>query len=492
MKDSETKLSYRFHDSVDYFEQEGLLILVLGYPLKMIKLNPVWKPVFNQLSQKSWISFNLIVSRVKNLPVEKVELFLQNLVCKGFIQRMGTPELRSFPMVSIIIPVKNRPNDIKNCIEALLALDYPSEKIEITVVDDGSTDNTIAVIEQYPVNVILLRKNRQAPFCRNLAAKKAKGKYLAFIDSDCIAGKSWLQELLPVFKNPSVGAVGGLVDSTFQEKKLDRYEKVKSSLNMGKQFRCSNKTDLTFYVPSCNLLVRKKAFQQVGGFKEHFIVGEDVDLCWRMQEAGFQIEYQPVGKVCHKHRNQIVSFCLRRFDYGTSEPVLQKEHTERKKMMIWGLRDTLFWIFLILSVVFQSKIILLITLAVVIVDVFLKKHQAHSHGLEMSLPRLFAVAFRGYVVFLYHIFAFLSRYYLIALPLVGFIAPIGFIILISAHLITGIVEFKLRRPNLNLFFFIFYFTLEQTSYQTGVWWACFKNGCFSAVFPKIRFSRPVV
>jgi len=106
-------------------------------------------------------------------------------------------------------------------------------------------------------------------------------------------------ELLPVFAEANVAAVGGLVDGMYDESALDRYEAVMSSLNLGGREMSGSAGDDTFYLPSCNLLVRKQAFMAANGFRTALQVGEDVDLTWRLRDAGWQIVYLPEGTVCH-------------------------------------------------------------------------------------------------------------------------------------------------------------------------------------------------
>lgn len=119
----------------------------------------------------------------------------------------------------MIVPVRNRPEDIQACLDSLTVLDYPAEKLEIIVVDDASEDNTPEVVEQYPdVRLLRMTRHRQASLCRNRAAEIARGEILAFIDSDCLADPAWLKELVPAFLDPSLGALGGLVDAAWEEK----------------------------------------------------------------------------------------------------------------------------------------------------------------------------------------------------------------------------------------------------------------------------------
>jgi len=139
----------------------------------------------------------------------------------------------------------------------LAALDYPGEKLEIIVVDDGSTDNTGEVAAAFDVNLIRLPASRGPSACRNAGAGEAKGDILAFLDSDCRAGRGWLKELVPFFAFGEVGAVGGFVEGYFKTSHLDRYEEVFSSLNMGRRILLGRRSGSGFYVPTCNLLVRE-------------------------------------------------------------------------------------------------------------------------------------------------------------------------------------------------------------------------------------------
>lgn len=103
------------------------------------------------------------------------------------------------------------------------------------------------------------------------------------------------------FTDEQVSAVGGLVASSLDRTHLDRYEQVRSSLHMGNYARDSRGGDLFFYLPSCNLAIRREVFFNPGGFTEAMDVGEDVDLCWRIMDAGGVIEYNPSAKILHRH-----------------------------------------------------------------------------------------------------------------------------------------------------------------------------------------------
>ncbi|MDY7035636.1 MAG: mycofactocin biosynthesis glycosyltransferase MftF [Thermodesulfobacteriota bacterium] len=480
-----THLAYRMRRPVNYHERNGSCVLVLNYPLKGIVIHNFWGPVFEHLSKGGFISFKHIASLVNHTDPKAIEIFLNGLVNKGFLEQIGFAALDDYPHVSIIIPVRNRPDEITTCLYSLSQLDYPEEKREIIVVDDASDDHTPDAVSRFPVNLISLKEHKQASFCRNLAAGRARGDILAFIDSDCRADPLWLKELVPAFRDPSLGALGGMVDTYFNEKGLDRYEKDRSSLNLGPWSKSTREGDPFLYVPSCNFLVRRDLFLRMAGFREDLHVGEDVDFCWRLQDKGRHIEYRPVGRVYHKHRNRIIDFCARRFDYGTSEPLLQHLHKNRIKHLLLPPAGCLFWGLAILSIIFSYMPLFGLCGIIVIMDSLAKLVKIREKDIPVTFARLVLTAFRSYFSFFYHCCAFVSRYYLFWSILILPILPTASTIILGMHLLKGIVEYFIKKPRLNLPLFLFYFSLDQLSYQLGVWWGCLKGLYFSPINPRI-------
>ena len=472
-------------ESVSYHRRDDGLVLILHSPMKAVVLNRSWESAFVHLSTRNFIPLECITSSMEPADPVKMELFLNRLVRKGFLEQEGLSNVIHYPSISIIIPVKNRPQEIASCLQSLAHLDYPLEKVEIIVVDDASNDHTPKVVGQFPVRLLALTEAKQASCCRNLAAQKASGEILAFIDSDCLADPRWLKELIPAFKDVEVGAVGGMVDSYYEVKGLDRYEQVKSSLKIGSWFRSTHEADPFFYVPSCNLLVRRPLFLKAGGFREDLYVGEDVDLCWRIRDEGHHIEYRPTGKVYHRHRNQLQSFCSRRFDYGTSEPLLQRLHSNRIKKLILPGVQSLFWCAVALAILLNSLPFLAFAGIVVLSEVMKKSSRVYQRRLPIAPFYLFPAVFRGHFAFFYQWCSFFSRYYLIGSLILFPVLPWVSAFIIGMHFLTGLVEFFIKKPRLSFPSFLFYFSLEQLSYQLGVWWGCFKRNYFGPVSPQI-------
>jgi mycofactocin system glycosyltransferase len=481
-------LAFRLRKAVAIHDRDGKLRLVLQSPLKSILLHASWRECYQSLSTGRFVPLAEISKLLPDLNLDQLELFLNDMVRRGFLEQRGVSSLTIYPSISIIIPVHNRPEDINQCLKSLSQLNYPADKLEIIVVDDASTDHTCEIISRFPVQLIKIKENRQAPFCRNLAARRAKGDILAFLDSDCLADDLWLRELVPAFKDSQLGVIGGKVDSYFNDVGLDRYEKVKSALNMGTWAKRSRKNNSFFYVPSCNMLVRKALFDDLSGFNESLVVGEDVDFCWRILKLGYDIEYRPVGTVFHKHRNRLIPFCRRRFDYGTSEPLLQQLHAEKIKQLVFPPFKTLFWLVAIMALLTGYLPLLLVGAIIVLVDGFKTYRQCSL--LHIRPLTVFKAVLRGYFSFLYHCGAFVSRYYLAVSLLLGMVWPMIAAVAISLHLIPCIVEFWIKKPQLNPIAFVFYFTLEQLSYQLGVWWGCFRYRCFAPVAPRIVSQIP--
>ncbi len=471
---------------------DGKMALVLGYPLRTVFIHDFWQPVVNCLAHGQRVSLDRVCATVPQISSHQIELFLNALVRKGYIDQEGYPRLdyADYPKVTVIVPVRNRPGEINACLKSLTGLNYPADKLEIIVVDDASDDATPDIVMGFPdVRLMRMTQHRHASFCRNRAADIAAGDILAFVDSDCQVTATWLNELVPAFRDPTVGALGGLVESDLKDNCIDRYEKVKSALKIGSLFKRSDQAERFFYVPACNFLVRREVFQRLGGFRESMQVGEDVDLCWRLQDEGYALEYRPMGRVAHKHRNRIRPFCSRRFDYGTSEPALQQIHTDRVKTLYLPWNESIFWSLMTLFAVLASSLLLLAAAGLLLVDCTRKYLKLKSRQVPVGRLQVFTAVLRGYLSFVHHLCSFISRYYLVAVPVILLLSPTVAGVMVGMHLTAGLVEFIVKKPRMYIWTFLIFFTLEQLSYQSGVWWACIQMANFKSVMPRVVHTR---
>jgi mycofactocin system glycosyltransferase len=472
------RIDYQLRKEVQLIHQGENFYLLSEIPLIIIKVNEVLYHLLSEIKESGSLSF---------IPEKEPQLIeiLERLVRKGMLIKDEVIETQTYPSVSVIIPVKNRPQDIRECLASLVSLDYPKDKVEVIVVNDGSTDSTGEVIRAFDIKATHLTRSIGASACRNLAARDAKGDLLGFTDSDCVVHSRWLGELSPYFNDEKVGIVGGFVSNFYHHSSLDRYEEVKSSLNMGLlPFRVEDQLS-SAYVPSCNLIIRKKAFFEVNGFQEDLAVGEDVDLCWRTRKLGYHLQYIPRGKIEHKHRNDLLPMLRRRYDYGTSEAILYLRHRDKRKRLYLPAIYSIFYASISLGIILQHFAFFGLGLGILLVDFFRKYLKMKKNGLRLKTLQIFFSVMRAHFSFSYQTSSYLSRYYLIFLVPLSLLFPKVWGFLFFLLIFSGSVEFSIKKPKINLLYFLFFYTIEQFAYQTGVFWGCLRKKNFGSYFPTL-------
>lgn len=210
--------------------------------------------------------------------------------------------------VSIIIPALNAGGHIRECLDSLAKLNYPRDNMEIIVVDSGSQDNTMKIVEEFNVNIVK-KKNTTISASRNLGASYAKGNILAFIDADCIAPSDWLKNAVGIFNAENVAAVGA------EYRLSDNSSWIEKAWYL--QIETRRKNGSVEWLPSCNIIVLKEHFIRVGGFKEDLITSEDVDFCRRLRAEGLKILASNQLSVVHlENPKTLRKFFLKEFWRG--------------------------------------------------------------------------------------------------------------------------------------------------------------------------------
>ena len=462
-------------------ENTNGFFLISKAPLRILRLNRSLFLILKQIQKGDRLS-----ELMRGPHADRKDSLLKQLLSltsKGYLKLTGLAEPKRYPKVSIIIPVKDRPEDIAECLQSLSDLNYPEDKMEVIVVDDGSTQSISDIVSSFNARLIRLEESQGASVCRNIGAQNAGGDILAFLDADCMADKNWLQELVPFLQIEGIGAAGGLVDGYYHKSQLDRYEEAFSSLSMGKRLIFQGNTESNFYVPSCNLLVTSAVFRAMGGFKKGMHVGEDVDLCWRIRKNGHVLLYVPAGKVAHKHRNKLFKMLQRRKDYGTSEAPLYYFHRDKKKRFPISIFAVLSLLAVITSILLHNPYIACSIVLFFGIDLYRK--YINLKRLNFSFPLLPVIysVLRSYFSFYYFASFHLIRYYLILLAGLGFIFHFLWILCGIALLLTSIVDYRIKKPDLLYPVFLYFYTLEHLAYQTGVFWGCLKLKHFRAYIP---------
>jgi glycosyltransferase involved in cell wall biosynthesis len=199
----------------------------------------------------------------------------------------------SDPQISVIIPVLNEQAVIGRCLESLSNNAFPKSAFEVIVVDNGSTDPTIDIAKSFEktlaLKVLRLEKVHISAL-RNRGAAEARGRFLAFLDADCLAPATWLSNAMRLFQDPQAGVIGA------------HYGIPDDSTWVGRvwcQDRFAEKVGNVPYVPAGDLLVDRKTFSAIGGFDESIQTNEDFELCERALAAGLPVRSFPALRVTH-------------------------------------------------------------------------------------------------------------------------------------------------------------------------------------------------
>ncbi|MGA8572796.1 MAG: mycofactocin biosynthesis glycosyltransferase MftF [Desulfobaccales bacterium] len=445
-------------------------VLLQPTPLRLLRVNSAAFALLQRCHSGFFLENN--ASRPAGQPERSRFAFLDALWQSGFLNWQPAPDTCVLA-VSIVLPVYNRAGEIGSCLEALLALNYPGARREIIVVDDGSTDGTPDVVRNCPVRLLVQPQNLGPSAARNAGVRAAGGDIIAFIDSDCIADPDWLRELLPYFQDSRVALVGGYVDSFFRETRLDRFEEVQSPLNLGQGLAFGTAAESDFYVPTCNVLIRKDAYLEVGGLDEGLRLGEDVDLCWRLKERGHRLLYVPRGKVRHKHRNRLREILARRFDYGTSEAFLFSRHEQVKKRFPW--KPMALGVFSLGCLALLTGFWLLLPLAALLTatEAWRRQRQVQlKAGTALGYLAVLRAILRDYFGAAFYLTYHLLRYYLLPIIIIALIFPAAAPLAAVLILFPATVEFARKKPRLSLPLFLCLYLAEQACYQAGVFWGC--------------------
>jgi glycosyltransferase involved in cell wall biosynthesis len=249
---------------------------------------------------------------------------------------MARSQAETPPLVSVIVPVLNGAHTIEACIAGLLAVDYPVDRREILIVDNGSTDRTAEVVRPHPVRY-LREPTRGAAAARNRGVAASSGCVLAFTDADCRATRGWLSELVAGFSDERVGAVEGEILDYPPASLAQRYTASRRSYS----HEVRRMSPFAPYLCTGNVAFRREVFARIGPFDVQFTGagGEDVDFSWRFFEsAGLEACYRPKAAVFHEHRRTVADLFFQQVRNGRGLATLQRKYPGR---LPWGWKREL-------------------------------------------------------------------------------------------------------------------------------------------------------
>lgn len=291
---------------------------IISYPNRIIKnlsLKNIKKFIISiknngiELTLKKILYYIQIQKEITNINKNKNKKNSNEILPKiSDFKKLTFPKHEN-PKISIIIPVYNQINYTYNCLKSILENTSETIEYEIILANDCSTDITTE-IEKFVENIKIINNEKNLKFllnCNN-ATKYAKGKHLHFLNNDTEIQKNCIESLLETIENnEDIGIVGSKLlypNGNLQEAgaivwnngSISNYGKFKNPQDS--EFNYIKEVD---YISGASIIIRKKIWDEIGGFDEIFIpaYSEDCDLAFQVRELGYKVVYQPKSVIIH-------------------------------------------------------------------------------------------------------------------------------------------------------------------------------------------------
>lgn len=253
-------------------------------------------------------------------------------VQRAFAEAPYFPLARA-PRVSVVVASYNGASTLPACLASLSRLNYPD--YEILLVDDGSTDRTAEIAAKHPgVRYLRHPANAGLSAARNTGIEAATGKLVAFTDADCRADEDWLYYIVGDLLNSAFVGMGG--PNLLPPEDSPVAAAVMASPGGPAHVMLTDRQ--AEHIPGCNMVFYKWALQEIGGFDPIYRkAGDDVDVCWRLQQAGHKLGFSPAGMVWHYRRSTVRAYLKQQSGYGEAEALLIRKHPEYFNLLGGGV-----------------------------------------------------------------------------------------------------------------------------------------------------------
>lgn len=238
--------------------------------------------------------------------------------------RSSLGDLRErWPSIAVVVCAYNEERTIHECLRSLRACDYPN--LEVIVCDDGSQDRTVEIAGNFPFRVLGL-SHQGLSAARNAGLAVATGDIVAYLDADASCHHDWPYHLALSLEDDSVVATGGpnlpVADAGLVERAV--------AASPGGPVHVLISDDRAEHVPGCNMAFRKHALEEVGGFDAVYTsAGDDVDVCWKLLDRGYDIGFAASAQVRHHRRSTVGGYLRQQRGYGRAERMLSGPHRHR-------------------------------------------------------------------------------------------------------------------------------------------------------------------
>jgi len=228
-----------------------------------------------------------------------------------------------WPKISVVVCTYNGGATLRETLRHIEHLNYPD--FEVIVVDDGSTDGGADDAEAYGYRLIRT-PNAGLSSARNTGLHAANGEIVAYLDDDAYPDTDWLKYLAITFLRGNYVGVGG----PNIPPPGDGWIADCVTNSPGGPIHVLLTDREAEHIPGCNMAFRKSALLTIGGFDNRFrTAGDDVDICWSLQEAGWKLGFSPAAVVWHHRRNSIRRYWKQQKGYGRAEALLEQKWPEK-------------------------------------------------------------------------------------------------------------------------------------------------------------------
>jgi glycosyltransferase involved in cell wall biosynthesis len=252
----------------------------------------------------------------------------------------GRYKTRGQSILSIIIPTCNRPKQILSCIESIAALRSPKGTLQVIVVDDGSNPPCEAMVRSFQDRLDIdyfYQKNNGPASARNKGAAHAGAPFLVFLDDDCTLPSDWISAVQRHIRAEVIlggRTVNCLTDNLYASTSQVLIDTLYAYYN--------RRNSKAVFLASNNIIIPKKIFHELKGFCTYFTnaAAEDRDLCDRLIQSGYTLQFVPDITVNHQHDLTFKSFFKQHFSYGCGAWVYHRLRAHRggKRIRLEPLR----------------------------------------------------------------------------------------------------------------------------------------------------------
>jgi len=210
---------------------------------------------------------------------------------------------------SVVIPAYNAEKTVGECLQSITS-QTPGFSFEVILVDDGSTDKTIEIAGSFPKTKVIRQDHDGPAVARNKGAKSALGEIIVFTDSDCVADKNWLKEMVRPFDQNEIAGVQGRYKSR-QKEIIARL----IQLEIEQRYKKMAKDKFIDFIGTYSAGYKKSVFLKLKGFDTSFPIasGEDTDFSFRVNEAGYKMVFNQDAIIFHTHPSSLKKYVRIKF-----------------------------------------------------------------------------------------------------------------------------------------------------------------------------------